>query len=329
MNNVFKFIYHKYVKQPKRWYPFLSVYYLTYGCNFRCPYCSDGSGRPYHELPNNILPCDKALEVCKNIRKHCDTLVITGGEPLNYPEFPKFISNIGKLKFNEVVLTTNGHKLDKYIDLVADNVSSLVISLDTLNEKKADLNFGIGSGAYEKIMQNIHLASQYPKRKYRIDISSVVTPGNIADLYDVYEFAQKHAFTYSVAPHLEGVKANKLLQDNKEYYEFYDYMIEQKRKGKNIFGSPVYHEYMRDLKKFSCSPFTMLVVSPEGEVFYPCLEIGNYAGNILKENNLHKIMANGKKLFGPVSNCDNRCHSACALGYSLLLKYPASVFKFL
>jgi MoaA/NifB/PqqE/SkfB family radical SAM enzyme len=329
MNDLFKFLYHKYVKQPKRWYPFLSVYYLTYECNFRCPYCSYGSGTPYYALPNNTLSGDKVLSIFKNIRKQCNTLVITGGEPLNYPAFAEVISQVKQLKFKQVILTTNGHRLDKFIDAIADNISNLVISLDTLDPEKADSNFGIGPGTFQKIMSNIELASKYPGRKFQIEISSVVTPGNIKDLYRVYEFTQKNKFIFAVAPHLEGVKVNKQLQDNDEYYQFYDFLSKEKKKGKSVFGSPLYHTYMRDLKKFECKPFTMLVVSPEGEVFYPCLEIGNYAGNIIKENNLHALKAEGEKKFGPPPQCDNRCHSACALGYALLLKHPLTVLQYL
>jgi hypothetical protein len=68
----------------------------------------------------------------------------------------------------------------------------------------------------------------------------------------------------------------------------------------------------------------MLVVSPLGEVFYPCLEIGKYSGNLLQENNLHDLRVKGEKLFGPKPNCDNRCHSACALGFGLLFSRPLS-----
>jgi MoaA/NifB/PqqE/SkfB family radical SAM enzyme len=33
-----------------KWRPILGVYYLTYACEFRCPYCCDGSGTPYYRL---------------------------------------------------------------------------------------------------------------------------------------------------------------------------------------------------------------------------------------------------------------------------------------
>jgi hypothetical protein len=59
-----------------------------------------------------------------------------------------------------------------------------------------------------------------------------------------------------------------------------------------------------------------------GEVFYPCLEIGNYVGNILDVNSLHHLRQKGINMFGPQPQCDTRCHPACAPGFSLLFKNP-------
>lgn len=151
---------------------------------------------------------------------------------------------------------------------------------------------------------------------------SELTPDNIDDLYEVYEFSQQHNFTFAAAPHLQGVKANPSLQKDTQYADFFSFLIKEKGNFKRkIFGTKLYLEYMRDLKKFICKPLTMLVVSPEGNVFYPCLEKGNYADNILQNVNLHDILKKGKENFGPIPKCDTRCHSACALGFSLLVEH--------
>jgi hypothetical protein len=86
-----------------------------------------------------------------------------------------------------------------------------------------------------------------------------------------------------------------------------------------------YLEHLRDLRKFKCRPFTMLVVSPLGEVFYPCLELGNYAGNLFAEPNLHRLRQAGRERFGPPPQCGRQCHSACALGFARLLENPLSI----
>jgi hypothetical protein len=152
----------------------------------------------------------------------------------------------------------------------------------------------------------------------------VVTPKNIADLYEVYRFAQARGFRLAACPQLVGVKAHAALADNPEYRAFYDFLIAEKKRGGRIQGTVDYLEYLRDLRKFSCRPFTMLVVSPVGDVFYPCLELGQYAGNLCSEPNLHRLRQAGRQRFGPQPDCDTRCHSACALGFSRLLANPAS-----
>jgi MoaA/NifB/PqqE/SkfB family radical SAM enzyme len=162
-------------------------------------------------------------------------------------------------------------------------------------------------------MANIERAAHYPGRKYEIIISSVVTPENISDLYQVYRFCKERGFRLAACPHLVGVKANQALVVSRDYRQFFDFLIAEKRRGGFIQGTVDYLEYMRDLRKFSCRPFTMLVVSPTGEVFYPCLELGQFAGNLLAQPDLHQLRQEGLKRFGPQPDCDTRCHSACAL----------------
>jgi hypothetical protein len=64
---------------------------------------------------------------------------------------------------------------------------------------------------------------------------------------------------------------------------------------------------------------------PQTAVFYPCLELGHYAGNLLSEPNLHLIRRSGCEKFGPQPDCGTQCHSACALGFARILANPLSL----
>jgi MoaA/NifB/PqqE/SkfB family radical SAM enzyme len=324
MNDFFKFLYHLSINSPDKWYPFISVFYLTYRCDFRCPYCSDGHGKPYYLLSDEVLAAPQAIEVLKRLRKHTASLILTGGEPLLHPDFKVVMQQLRFIRFKEIVLTTNGFWVDQYLEEISRSVSTLVFSMDTLDAAKANTLYGKETGTFEKILENIERAAKFPKRRYDITISSVVTDGNIDDLYAVYEFSNKSGFMFAAAPRLLGVKAEQSLADNNEYRRFFDFLIAEKKRRRKIFGAVRYLEYMRDLKKFSCRPFTMAVVSPMGDVFYPCLEIGNYAGKIQYSDSLHRMRLEGCKKFGPQPACDTRCHSACALSFSLLFDKPFS-----
>jgi MoaA/NifB/PqqE/SkfB family radical SAM enzyme len=163
------------------------------------------------------------------------------------------------------------------------------------------------------------------KRKTEIIISSVITPENIPDIYDVYHFAQNNNLKFAVYPQLIGVKPAKELFNNKEYKEFFEYLSNEKKQGARVQPTLLTLKYLRDLKKFECNPFTMLCISPEGRIFYPCLEKGLLLEKVSEVKSLHSQKKLGHKRFGPKPKCGNQCHSACALGFSLILKYPASM----
>lgn len=327
MNPALTYLYHKYIDSPGRWYPFLAIFYLTYRCDFRCPYCSNGAKEPFYRLPRDVLSADEVLQVLARIRRHCDYLVITGGEPLQHPEFGRVMEGVAKLNYRHVALNTNGYETDRFMTEISRSVNTLIFSLDTLDGKKADDWFGMGKNAFEKVLANIRIAADQPGRTYRVVISSVATRSNIPDLYEVYDFAGRNGFLFAVCPELRGVRAPRELVESREYRDLFTFLIGEKKKGGPVYGTPSYLRHMRDFLTFSCRPFTMLVVDPLGTVFYPCLEIGHAAGDILKTADLHGLRRTAESRFGPKPACHHQCHSACALGFSLLLERPASYLE--
>lgn len=315
------------MRRGKAWHPLLAVFYLTYRCDFRCHYCSDGTRTPYYRLSANHLPGPDVLMILAKIRRYTPYVVITGGEPLAHPDLSFILKQLPRLKFRDVVLTTNGHQMQRHLPEIAGAISSLVVSMDTLDPIKADAINGTPSGTFERIRMNLALADRLGRGQYRIFISSVVTPANIPDLYGVYEFCKAKRYVFAACPQLNGVDPHPALRENEDYRRFFDFLIQEKRKGGLIHGTLPYLAIMRDLAKFNCRPFTMLTVSPEGNVFYPCLEIGRIAGNLLQVKNLHCLRQAAEKQFGPPPDCGNQCHSACALGFSVLLEQPAAIWK--
>jgi MoaA/NifB/PqqE/SkfB family radical SAM enzyme len=258
------------------------------------------------------------------MRQHTEFLVLTGGEPTQHPEFRRVLTGLKDIRFRGVILTTNGLTTDHYLDEVAGSIHYLVFSLQAMHSGRGDAGYG-RKGTHERVLANIDRAARHPKRKYEIIISSVLTPDNIPDMYEVYDYARKHGFRLAVCPQLLGVKAAPGLACNPEYERFFDFLISEKKRGASIQGTVDYLQYMRDLRKFSCHPFTMLVVSPAGNVFYPCLELGQFTGNLFDEPNLHALRQRGLERLGPQPGCDTQCHSACALGFSRLLQNPGSL----
>jgi len=322
LNAVRNYLSHLATRRPETWRPLLAVYYLTYACEFRCPFCSDGSGTPYHRLPSPILDGPEVLALLARIRRASDHLVLTGGEPLSHPDVDHVLEHLPALRFDGVVFTTRGPGLSPHLPAVARSIRKLVISIDTLDERKADRWLGRGTGSLRRVLEEADAAARYPGRSYEIVVSSVATPDNLTDLLGVYDYARSRGFGFALCPQLRGVKAHEELHGNADYRRLYDLLIAEKRRGAPIFGTVQYLEYMRDLRKFDCRPSAVLAVSPTGDVFYPCLELGHVAGNLRQEPDLDRIRRMGQDKFGPEPSCDTRCHSACALSLSLALNHP-------
>jgi MoaA/NifB/PqqE/SkfB family radical SAM enzyme len=262
-----------------------------------------------------------------NIRRTCDHLVVTGGEPTRHPEFAEFLRALPRHSFDGVVLTTIGAGITAYLDDIARSIRYLVFSLDTMDSAKGDAWLGRGAGQHAEILANIEAARSRPNRPYEIIISSVATPENLPDLFDVFRYSAERGFRHAVCPVLRGVAPDPSLRGDQRYRELFDFLIAQKRRGFAVNGSLAYLRGMRDLERFQCRPSTVLAVSPTGDVFYPCLEIGKVAGNLLDEPNLHKLRAEGLRLHGPEPTCGNQCHSACALAFALGVNQPWSAFS--
>lgn len=313
------FLYHLIIGGDN-WRPLLGVHYLTYACSFRCPYCSDGAQNPYYALRETPLNAIQNLEILRRVRQHCDHVVLTGGEPLQHPEISEILQGLPALKFKSVTFTTNGFELKKHLEALKGGVTDLVVSLDSLDEIKSDACFGKGSGTFKRILNALEAARQVSG--LRIHISAVVRPENLDDLPELYRWSQAQGFRFAACPQLMGKKAHPDLPGDPRYQAFYDLLLVEKRKGGQIFGGTKYLEHMRDLKAFKCRPFTMLVTSPQGNVFYPCLERGSFAGNILEESDLRKLGQRGLEAQGPRGKCPVQCHSACALGFATALDHP-------
>ena len=82
---------------------------FTQGCNFRCPYCHNGSLLPCHVPVDSLIPEEEFFEFLKARLDCLDAIVVSGGEPCIQPDLPTFLSKIKAMGFH-VKLDTNGSK---------------------------------------------------------------------------------------------------------------------------------------------------------------------------------------------------------------------------
>ncbi|MGQ9530128.1 MAG: anaerobic ribonucleoside-triphosphate reductase activating protein [Candidatus Bathycorpusculaceae bacterium] len=132
---------------------------FTPGCNLRCPYCYNWRIVLNPKPP--FLNEETALKILESRRKYVDAVVITGGEPTNHKEIPKFLKRLKEKGF-AVKLDTNGlnpkvleeslpyvdyialdvkTSLEKYAQLGAENPKALLQTIEVLRSGKVEYEF--------------------------------------------------------------------------------------------------------------------------------------------------------------------------------------------
>lgn len=164
---------------------------VTDRCNFRCKYC----------MPDN----DFKMMECSDILRYEDILFasevfaylgvnrirITGGEPLVRKGLCDFLSRLTKIEgIKEVMLTTNGALLSKYLDqIIASGVKRLNISLDSLKESRNQYITGVNKT--NEVIDGIKLASSSPMQPLKVN-SVIIRDFNDDEIDDFINFAAEY-----------------------------------------------------------------------------------------------------------------------------------------
>ncbi len=127
---------------------------LTDRCNLRCSYCMPSI--PEFVSHKKLLSADE-LETLVSVFNDMGVskIRLTGGEPLVRKDFQEIVERIVQFKAS-LHITTNGYYIDRYIDLISKNFTSINISLDTLSPEKFKLISQ--KNLFNQIWNNIDLA---------------------------------------------------------------------------------------------------------------------------------------------------------------------------
>lgn len=110
---------------------YISAVIFTPKCNFRCPFCHNGTTVLNS---NDYIPFEEILDYLKSRKGLLDAVVVTGGEPTMMPELKSRITQIKELGF-KVKLDSNGTHPEVIKDLVESNLIDYV-AMDIKNSLK-------------------------------------------------------------------------------------------------------------------------------------------------------------------------------------------------
>lgn len=142
-----------------------------YACNFKCQHCCITGLR--RKQKQRCFTIDDVKELSRQADEMgLAHLVITGGEPLVFPDFDEIVAAVDPQKFY-ITSDTNGWLLDekRAMHLKEIGVDKIQLSLDSLNAKEHD-DFRRAKGSHEKALRAIDAAY---KAGLNIIVQTVVT----------------------------------------------------------------------------------------------------------------------------------------------------------
>ncbi len=159
---------------------------LTDNCNLRCFYCMPEED--YHFTPApQLMQVDEIESLAKIfVRLGVNKIRLTGGEPLVRKDADKIILSLSKLPV-KLTLTTNGSRLHEFVNVLEEaNISSLNISLDTLQPEKFQLI--TRRDQFKNVYDNIQLLLE---KNFHVKVNMVVMKGlNESEINDFVEWTK-------------------------------------------------------------------------------------------------------------------------------------------
>jgi MoaA/NifB/PqqE/SkfB family radical SAM enzyme len=315
-------------------HPRVVTYYVTTACNLNCIYCEDfGAQRNGHAAAP--LPLVEALKLLDIIRRSVDSLILTGGEPLLYPDIVELVNRARReLNFRQITLLTNGLLLPQ-AEALLPGLSRLVISLDAINPAQWSAMINAPLSAAQTILDHIRrYAGRQREFGYRLIVNSVLTPETLPGAHKVLDFCVEHNLLASFSPQAvcNWPRYDLLVSD--AYKAFLAQMMDVKRRGGPILGSLAYLRTLRELRPYACYPTLAPRVMPGGDLVYPCRPVekagGSHGGrpcNLLEAQSLERAFEIALSTYGPPPRICTSCFQQCFAEPSLMQAQPLALLS--
>lgn len=155
-------------------------------CNLRCSYCMPEEGVQLSPK-SHLMTYEEIYEIAKTFVDHGVTKIrLTGGEPLIRKDIPVILEKLATLPV-ELSITSNAVIIDKFIAVLkANGVSSINVSLDSLNREK--FKHITRRDQFEKVYNNILLLV---KEGFKVKVNAVLMKGfNDNEIIDFIHFTK-------------------------------------------------------------------------------------------------------------------------------------------
>ena len=151
---------------------------LLHQCNLRCRHCYLGPPRPERLTLAEALGLTREFSERGGLR-----LLVSGGEPLLYPELAEYLSETVELGLRRILIT-NGTLITAR-NISGLKVEEIQISLDGWRQGHERLR---GSGTFDPVLRGIHIARE---AGLPVSIATMVHRGNLQEFDRLARFVEE------------------------------------------------------------------------------------------------------------------------------------------
>ncbi len=202
-------------------FPLVVEFDPTTACNYSCQGCISTD-----LLRKGGFSSTRLLEIAHELGKAgiMAVILIGGGEPLMHPKIADFIKILRYEYDISLGLTTNGYFIDKYLDLIAENMFWTRVSVDagveeTYNKLRPTLN---GLSGFRKVIRNMEMLAKRKKGllgysflvRYEGDLLENKNT-NINEIYEACRIAKEIGCDYFEIKPLYNLNHHLVLIDEK------------------------------------------------------------------------------------------------------------------
>jgi radical SAM family uncharacterized protein len=288
--------------------PLFCGHKLTYNCNLRCKMC------PFWKRPGKDSSIEREKAILKRIYDSgaCG-IAFEGGEPLLRNDLAEILAYSRSLPLH-TSLVTNGTLLESKIDEIAPYINGVVyVSLDGL-EKTHDAIRGV-IGCFRKAVRGI-MAS---REKASVTINTTMMAENIYEIEDLVNLAKELDVRISIAVAHEYCNAKASAPASNEIREIAEKLVELKKKGYPLVNSISYFKVIAKEKNWTCKPWSLVNVGPDGNLVLPCYVRNEYADTVSVFETSIKTAISGFN-WKETQNCQ-KCSLHCYVEPSLVLSW--------
>lgn len=159
---------------------------LTHRCNLHCRHCSMNASQTTEE---DYLNTERMIDLLDRVIKlKPEQIVLSGGEPLFRRDFNTILKYVADNYSGEIVVMTNATLItEENVDFIVNNVSSLDISIDGIDEETCAMIRG--KGVFDRVVKNINLL--HSRGFENISLSMVFGNSNYHLINQFYEMNKK------------------------------------------------------------------------------------------------------------------------------------------